>query len=106
RHSRATMDSAREFLLTTKDFACIRTLVKRYSGIVLSDAKQALVYNRLARRLRHLGLTSFAAYCSSQRRTAMTRMMDSMTLQTNLLGLNAAAAARAQGKETRYAVVQ
>ena|SRR5215831_14811411 len=57
------MDTAREFLLTTKDFDCIRTLVKRYSGIVLSDAKQALVYNRLARRLRHLGLTSFAAYC-------------------------------------------
>lgn len=33
------------------------------TGIVLSDAKKDMVYSRLARRVRQLGLTSFNAYC-------------------------------------------
>jgi chemotaxis protein methyltransferase CheR len=53
----------REFTFTDRDFARLRTLVNQHTGIVLSAAKHELVYSRLARRLRPLGLESFAAYC-------------------------------------------
>jgi chemotaxis protein methyltransferase CheR len=53
----------REFTFTERDFARLRTLVNQHTGIVLSEAKHELVYSRLARRLRPLGLESFAAYC-------------------------------------------
>ncbi|MBM3224631.1 MAG: protein-glutamate O-methyltransferase CheR [Candidatus Tectomicrobia bacterium] len=52
-----------EFTLTTQDFDWIRTLVTEQTGIVLSEAKRDLVYGRLTKRLRHLGLDSFRAYC-------------------------------------------
>ncbi len=58
-----TMPIEREFPFTTTDFDCLRTLVKHHTGIALSDSKRELVYSRLTRRLRHLGLASFAAYC-------------------------------------------
>jgi chemotaxis protein methyltransferase CheR len=54
---------AHEFSFTTQDFDCIRTLVNQQTGIVLSEAKRDLVYGRLTKRLRHLGLDSFEAYC-------------------------------------------
>ena len=52
----------REFVFTDKDFARIRDLVKRNTGIHLSDAKKNMVYGRLSRRLRQLGMESFNAY--------------------------------------------
>jgi len=47
---------------TPDDFHRIRQLIYKVAGISLSPAKQDLVYSRLARRLRVLGLDSFAAY--------------------------------------------
>jgi chemotaxis protein methyltransferase CheR len=52
-----------EFPFTPQDFDCIRALVNQQTGIVLSEAKQELVYGRLTKRLRHLGCDSFEAYC-------------------------------------------
>ena len=52
----------REFAFGTEDFEALRQLVKKVTGIHLSDQKRELVYGRLARRLRALGLTSFAQY--------------------------------------------
>lgn len=52
----------REFEFTDADFDSLRRLVHEVSGIVLSDSKRELVYGRLSRRLRHLGMTSFAEY--------------------------------------------
>jgi len=52
----------REFAFTEKDFHEIRKLVAEHTGIALSDAKRELVYGRLSRRLRVLGLSRFADY--------------------------------------------
>jgi chemotaxis protein methyltransferase CheR len=61
----AVEDSAnrsREFQFRDEDFNALRTLVRQQTGISLSEAKRELVYGRLARRLRALGLQSFSAY--------------------------------------------
>lgn len=54
---------AREFKFTRQDFAFIRDLVKEKTGIALSDAKRDMVYSRLSRRIRQLGMNSFYSYC-------------------------------------------
>jgi chemotaxis protein methyltransferase CheR len=53
----------REFVFSTHDFEVIRKLVSQHTGIVLTDAKRDMVYSRLVRRIRQLGLDSFSAYC-------------------------------------------
>ncbi|WJW76814.1 protein-glutamate O-methyltransferase CheR [Thiohalobacter sp. IOR34] len=53
----------REFLFTDENFECVRRMLRDHAGIALSDAKRGMVYSRLARRLRALGLSSFADYC-------------------------------------------
>lgn len=50
-------------VITDEDFARIVALVYDASGIKLGENKRDLVYGRLRRRLRVLGLGSFAAYC-------------------------------------------
>ena len=52
----------REFVFTQADFDSLRTLVKELCGITLSESKRELVYGRLSRRLRALGITAFADY--------------------------------------------
>lgn len=58
------IDDSREFILTDKAFEFIRRFVKDHTGINLSDAKRQLVYGRLAKRLRQLGLNGFEEYCA------------------------------------------
>jgi chemotaxis protein methyltransferase CheR len=53
-----------EFLLTGADFRRIAETLHSDTGIHLPDSKMALVYSRLAKRLRALGLTSFREYCA------------------------------------------
>lgn len=52
----------REFEFTDADFNSLRRLVREVAGISLADCKREMVYSRLARRLRHLGLDSFTTY--------------------------------------------
>jgi chemotaxis protein methyltransferase CheR len=52
----------REFEFNDQDFNSLRSLVHKHTGISLSDAKRELVYGRLSRRLRALGLDSFLDY--------------------------------------------
>jgi chemotaxis protein methyltransferase CheR len=51
-----------DFAFTAKDFARVRTLIYREAGIALAESKQQMVYSRLARRLRALGMNSFQTY--------------------------------------------
>lgn len=53
-----------EYVLTSKDFAIIARIMREAAGISLSEAKVTLVYSRLAKRLRLLGMRSFAEYCA------------------------------------------
>jgi chemotaxis protein methyltransferase CheR len=55
-------ESEREFLFTDADFQYLGKLAYDQAGIVLADSKRNLVYSRLSRRLRSLGLTSFRQY--------------------------------------------
>lgn len=48
--------------LSDRDFATVRQLIAEYAGIKLSLQKRNMVYNRLLRRLRARGLTSFGDY--------------------------------------------
>ncbi len=56
-------EELREFVLSEAEFTRLRTLVHQTTGIALADGKQELVYGRLSRRLRALGLQSFGEYC-------------------------------------------
>jgi chemotaxis protein methyltransferase CheR len=52
----------REFQFTDGDFQALRSMVKEMTGINLAESKRELVYGRVSRRLRALGLSSFGSY--------------------------------------------
>ncbi|MFN3933294.1 CheR family methyltransferase [Parvibaculum sp.] len=52
-----------EFAFTWSEFREIAALIHGEAGIVLSEGKVNLVYSRLAKRLRAIGLRSFREYC-------------------------------------------
>jgi chemotaxis protein methyltransferase CheR len=54
--------AAREFPFTAEHFRVISARVYQHSGIRLPEAKREMVYARLARRLRSLGIASFDDY--------------------------------------------
>lgn len=54
---------SREFHMSYEDFKKIKSIAYKSTGISLSDHKQNMIYGRLARRLRVLGLTRFDEYC-------------------------------------------
>lgn len=53
-----------EYLFTSKDLSFISDIMRSDTGIVLSESKASLVYSRLAKRIRKLGLSGFSDYCS------------------------------------------
>lgn len=52
-----------EYPFTKSNFDQIATFLRDRTGISLNEAKAALVYSRLAKRLRLLGIDSFDEYC-------------------------------------------
>lgn len=52
-----------EFPFTRRDFITITQMLHEHSGIAMGEGKAALVYSRLVKRLRALGLRSFREYC-------------------------------------------
>ena len=57
-------ERTREFEFTADDFAFVRRYLKMHAGINLSEQKRSMVYSRLARRLRALGMMRFSEYRS------------------------------------------
>lgn len=53
-----------EFQYTQSDFEVIASTLYRETGIHLPPTKSTLVYSRIAKRLRALGLQSFRDYCA------------------------------------------
>lgn len=58
----AESDVKREFLFSDADFRKLADYAYQHTGISLSDSKRDLIYNRLSRRLRALGLRTFKEY--------------------------------------------
>ncbi|WP_297371631.1 protein-glutamate O-methyltransferase CheR [Acidocella sp.] len=52
-----------EFVFTARDLEVITEIMRRETGVSLTGAKANLVYSRLAKRLRKLGLENFEQYC-------------------------------------------
>lgn len=52
----------REYAYSQDDFERVRATVFKIAGIRLADSKVTMVYSRLSRRLRALGLKTFSDY--------------------------------------------
>jgi chemotaxis protein methyltransferase CheR len=63
-NNQAASGYQRDLIFTDQDFSFIRRLVMDQTGISLADHKRELVYGRLSKRLRNLGLNNFTQYCS------------------------------------------
>ncbi len=55
---------ARDFPFTASDFRQIAAIAREEAGISLPEIKEPLVYSRLVKRVRGLGLRSFEQYCA------------------------------------------
>ncbi len=55
-------NAGREFAFSEADFRHLVQLAYQYAGISLSESKRNLLYSRLSRRLRTLGIATFAEY--------------------------------------------
>ncbi len=60
----APLADSREFAFSDEEFRFLSGLVSQQVGIVFGENKKAMVYARLTRRLRALGLPDFRAYCA------------------------------------------
>ncbi len=77
--------AGREFGYTEGDFDRVRRLIRARVGIALNDSKQNMVYNRLVKRLRLLGVASFADYLAMLDDAAHPEWQDFVNaLTTNL----------------------
>jgi chemotaxis protein methyltransferase CheR len=53
-----------EYPLTRRDLAEIAAMIYSDAGIALNETKASLVYSRLSKHIRNLGLSGFREYCS------------------------------------------
>ncbi|MET1255053.1 protein-glutamate O-methyltransferase CheR [Aliikangiella sp. GXAS 311] len=74
----------REFNFTPDNFQRVVELINHKSGIFLSDRKSDMVYSRLARQIRRLGLTNFDVYLDLVEQDAAESMHFINALTTNL----------------------
>lgn len=76
----------RDLELTDADFTRVRELIYQRAGIVLAEHKREMVYSRLAKRLRHHGMTRFSDYLARLDRQPDAKEWEAFTnaLTTNL----------------------
>jgi chemotaxis protein methyltransferase CheR len=76
----------KEFDFNARDFERIRKLIHARAGIALASSKQEMVYSRIARRLRSLGMQSFSEYLDALESGGAEAEWESFTnaLTTNL----------------------
>ncbi len=74
----------REFGYKRSDFETVRSLLYSFTGIRLADSKDSMVYSRLVRRIRSLGLNSFKSYLDYLQRNADEKEQFINALTTNL----------------------
>ena len=81
-----TAAAGREFDFSDQDFEKVRSLIYARAGISLGPAKRDMVYSRLARRLRALGLRRFCDYLEMLQRNQDDGEWEAFTnsLTTNL----------------------
>lgn len=77
-------DASREFQFSDADFRGLVDLAYQFAGIALSDSKRNLVYSRLSRRLRVLGMKSFSDYREYLEATESERENFINAISTNL----------------------
>ena len=56
------IEATREFAYTRGDFERVRRHIHERAGIALAEGKSEMVYSRLAKRIRALGLDAFGSY--------------------------------------------
>ena len=79
-------EGLKEFDFTARDFERVRGLIYKRAGIALAPGKQEMVYSRLARRLRSVGIQSFEQYLDNLERDRDSAEWEAFTnaLTTNL----------------------
>lgn len=80
------VDSIKEFDFTIHDFNRVRQMIHLRAGIALTESKQEMVYSRLSRRLRTIGLKSFRTYLDALENAPGSMEWEAFTnaLTTNL----------------------
>lgn len=73
-----------EFAFSAANFREIAEIAKAEAGIDLPQSKATLVYSRLAKRLRALGIDSFSEYCATVRANDVERDSMIAALTTNV----------------------
>lgn len=73
-----------EFAFSDTNFREIARIAKDEAGIDLPQSKATLVYSRLAKRLRALGITTFSDYCATVRENDEERNSMIAALTTNV----------------------
>lgn len=76
----------RDFIFSDRDFRRVCQLIHERAGIALVDSKRDMVYGRLSRRLRALGLSDFGVYLDQLERSSDGEEWQAFTnaLTTNL----------------------
>lgn len=80
----STRESTREFTFEKADFKNVQQMLFKKAGINLSDAKEAMVYSRLARRIRASNLRSFNEYLALVNKSELELEQFINALTTNL----------------------
>ncbi|WP_269530846.1 CheR family methyltransferase [Chitinimonas sp. BJYL2] len=73
------VQAERDYPYTQADFKLAREMIRERAGVSLADGKQHMVYNRLSKRVRTLGLSSISSYLLMLRNSPVHPEWDDFT---------------------------